>query len=459
MKEAALALLETITFVDFVQIVHYSTDATAHGSKLVRGTTSNKRKLEDFIYGLEAGGSTCGKCGFTKSFDIFQASTTSQSTSGCERIISFLTDGIMNQKNWVDGWMTDKISQLTGPAPHIFTYALGSGAETEIPAKLACKYNGWFTKIEKEDSTALKYAMVRYFEYFARRIPESNSTLIPRWTEFYLDSSGQGEMTTVALPVYHFSDNNTRIFRGVIGIDVLAKDFGTSLDDSALAVRLQQRSSKCIAYDFGLQDDAQVIGNYTSSANTNEGMCVVKPTNPIRSDDGKHIPTGATISKVPDGFCSEDSSWVGIVFLLVLLCCCCACCIIVRAISRRTCNRQVHPRGQQAHQNFAMPQQHMGGPIHYQNQNIRIVTAQEVKQHPPVFMPQQGQISSNQPQPYQVSFVQPQQQSPIMQQQSPIMQQQSPILQQQMFIPLVQQQQQQPVLVGENLNRGAYTQT
>ena len=156
---------------------------------------------------------------------------------------------------------------------------------------------------------------------------------------------------------------------------------------------------------------------------------------------------------------SEDSSWVGIVFLLVLLCCCCACCIIVRAISRRTCNRQVHPRGQQAHQNFAMPQQHMGGPIHYQNQNIRIVTAQEVKQHPPVFMPQQGQISSNQPQPYQVSFVQPQQQSPIMQQQSPIMQQQSPILQQQMFIPLVQQQQQQPVLVGENLNRGAYTQT
>ena len=94
--------------------------------------------------------STCGKCGFTKSFDIFQASTTSQSTSGCERIISFLTDGIMNQKNWVDGWMTDKISQLTGPAPHIFTYALGSGAETEIPAKLACKYNGWFTKIEKK---------------------------------------------------------------------------------------------------------------------------------------------------------------------------------------------------------------------------------------------------------------------------------------------------------------------
>ena len=127
MKEAALALLETITFVDFVQM-KLSTDATAHGSSCVRGTTSNKRKLENFIYGLEAGGSTCGKCGFTKSFDIFQASTTSQSTSGCERIISFLTDGIMNQKNWVDGWMTDKISQLTGPAPHIFTYALGSGA-------------------------------------------------------------------------------------------------------------------------------------------------------------------------------------------------------------------------------------------------------------------------------------------------------------------------------------------
>ena len=45
--------------------------------------------------------------------------------------------------------------------------------------------------------------------------------------------------------------------------------------------RLQQRSSQCIAYDFGLEDDAQVIGNYTSSENINEGMCVVKPTNPM----------------------------------------------------------------------------------------------------------------------------------------------------------------------------------
>eukprot|EP00944_MAST-04C_sp_MAST-4C-sp1_P000394 g394.t1 len=454
MKDAALALLKTITFVDFVQIVHYNTEATAHGSKLVRGTTSNKHKLEKFINGLEAGGSTCGKCGFAKSFDIFQASTSDQSTSGCERIISFLTDGMMNEKNWVDGWMANKVSQLTGPAPHIFTYALGSGASTEIPAKLACKYNGWFTKVEKEDPASLKFAMVRYFEYFARRIPEGNSTLIPRWTEFYLDASGQGKMTTVALPVYHSSGDNTRIFRGVIGIDVLAEDFGTSLDDSALAVRLQQRSSQCIAYDFGLEDDAQVIGNYTSSENINEGMCVVKPTNHA---DSKYIPTGATESKVRDGFCTEDSSWVGLVILLVLFCCCCACFVSAfNAIRKRTCNRQVHPRGQLAQQNHAMHQQHVGGSIYYQNQNVRVVTPQEglqtnmhvfqadhVMQQPPVFMAQQAQISANQPQQqYSGSFVQ----------------QQPPIMQQHMFIPLAQQQQ-QPVLVrAENVNHSAYKQ-
>ena len=57
---------------------------------------------------------------------------------------------------------------------------------------------------------------------------DNNASSIPRWTEFYQDSSGQGKMTTVALPVFS-SLSGRRLFVGVVGIDVLAKDFGGSL--------------------------------------------------------------------------------------------------------------------------------------------------------------------------------------------------------------------------------------
>ena len=119
---------------------------------------------------------------------------------------------------------------------------------------MACENKGWYAKVNDGDAASLKHAMIRYFEYFANKIPAGNATTIPRWTEFYLDSSGQGKMTTVALPVYADDDSGKRIFHGVVGIDVLAADFGASLDDSALAVKLQQRSSQCVSYDFTIPE-------------------------------------------------------------------------------------------------------------------------------------------------------------------------------------------------------------
>ena len=44
-------------------------------STLMRGTSENKKKLMEFIDEVEAGGSTCGKCGIKKAFSIFKAST------------------------------------------------------------------------------------------------------------------------------------------------------------------------------------------------------------------------------------------------------------------------------------------------------------------------------------------------------------------------------------------------
>ena len=50
MVDAAVDLLGTITFLDFVQVVFYSSGAESYGTELIRGTsTANKKLLETYI--------------------------------------------------------------------------------------------------------------------------------------------------------------------------------------------------------------------------------------------------------------------------------------------------------------------------------------------------------------------------------------------------------------------------
>ena len=400
MKEAAIAQLDTITFSDFVQVVRYSDSAISMGTKLIRGTKENKDALKKYIKELKASGTTCGKCGFEKALKIFKDSINDalgdvmQETSGCERIISFLTDGKMNNNDWASNWMDSKLSELGGKKPHVFSYALGSGADTEIPAQLACKNQGWFAKIEDNDPAALKHAMVRYFEYFAGKIPADDSSSIPRWTEFYMDSAGQGKMTTVALPVYA-PFQNKRVFRGVVGIDVIAKDFGASLDDSALARALQKRSGQCVAYNFDLPEDPLLVSKYTSATQGDLGACVIKTTN--AQDSGTFIPTGATIHKVPDGFCSRGGGWIAtnlgwIILAVVILAFCCFLAILFRCWKKRrfkASNKTVHPQQQQVEM-AQLPQQQGQGNYYQQPQQQHQQTINMHQQQQMMMLQQQS---------------------------------------------------------------------
>ena len=330
---------------------------------MVRGTDENKNKLKEYIQEIKAQGSTCGQCGIQRAFEIFRQSQNSdaggaQNSAGCERIISFLTDGKMNDNEWDQwkDWMDDQKTALGNPSPHIFTYALGNGADETIPAQLACENDGWFAKVEDGDPAALKHAMIRYFEYFSDKIPLGNASSTPRWSEFYMDSSGQGKMTTVAVPVYaNDAKTNKRVFHGVVGIDVLAADFGASLDDSVLAVRLQQRSSQCVKYDFTQQGDTS---GKVISPKASEKYCQITP---IKSE-APYIPTGATIEQVYEDHCKENSDGLILAIILPILFCCC-CVVGVMAFRRRAKGRHVHDRnkpiGVQAATNVQMvPQNH-----------------------------------------------------------------------------------------------------
>ena len=302
MKSAAVAQLDTMTFLDYIQVVQYSSRAQSYGMTLLQGTDKNKKKLKEYIMNMGSGGGTNGEYGVKKAFDIFTNSRTG-STSGCTRIISFLTDGEFNTKDWVDDGTLTSMQNSLGDSrkAHIFTYALGSGARTVELLKMSCNNRGWMVKVPDGKPEQLKRAMVGYYEYFANHIV-NNGNVTARWSDFYLDSSGQGVMTTVSLPIFT-PHGSYRKFRGVVGIDVLASDFGKNLDDNSLSFQLKLRSQKCQAFNFNIVNPSASIVDQCNFQRLEPG--------------GTMIPTGATIDSVEKDCLGGDFPWWAILLIVL----------------------------------------------------------------------------------------------------------------------------------------------
>ena len=72
-----------MTFLDYIQVVSYSSDANSQGTRLLQGTDENKQKLKEYIEELTPAGQTNGKKGLNLAFHIFEKSAAK--SSGCLR--------------------------------------------------------------------------------------------------------------------------------------------------------------------------------------------------------------------------------------------------------------------------------------------------------------------------------------------------------------------------------------
>lgn len=80
----------------------------------------------------------------------------------------------------------------------VFTYALGSGAETSVCKQLACENGGLFHVVP--DNGNLGDTMASYYKLFAAGMPMSHRCKV-RWTD-YLDITSDVELLTATMPVY-----------------------------------------------------------------------------------------------------------------------------------------------------------------------------------------------------------------------------------------------------------------
>lgn len=131
----------------------------------------------------------------------------SESVNSLFSSILFLTDGDAE-----DATELVRTRNTADIGAVVFSYTLGSGANTAVPKSIADVTDGIYTHIEDGDENLLT-AMSSYYLYYAYGEDSANRDLVV--TSPYLDFTTGAAMVTMAQPVYYDD-----FFVGVLGIDI-----------------------------------------------------------------------------------------------------------------------------------------------------------------------------------------------------------------------------------------------
>ena len=155
-REAVDRVIDTLWWSDHATIVLYNGGAIPYSRTLRAMTEDAKATMKAWAEAnIIAEGGTNFDAAFETSFDIFASSP---STSACNKVILFMTDGTSTLSY-------DVKAQALDQGVRVMTYALGSQASTAIPKQIACETGGVFSAVGDNDDLAL--AMASYYKVFA----------------------------------------------------------------------------------------------------------------------------------------------------------------------------------------------------------------------------------------------------------------------------------------------------
>jgi len=172
-KKAVKAILDTLSWKDFASIVLFNGYvAGVYSNRLVSVTDANRQRMKDWVdsgsMSWEDGSTNFVDALFQEdaslpgAFGLLSASVAEKQTSMCQKAIMFLTDGEADFSESDYAKAVRKSEELDAV---IFTYALGSGADTSVTKRLACENRGIFYQVA--DNADLGKVMASYYEYFA----------------------------------------------------------------------------------------------------------------------------------------------------------------------------------------------------------------------------------------------------------------------------------------------------
>lgn len=164
-KEAATKVIDTLSSNDYVNVIDFASSAEAYSSRgLVKAdaaVTGKDSAMKSWVDNIRASGSTNFRDAFNTAFDLFRSGD-SERSSGCNKVILFLTDGKP------DDWSEDDFRSVREASAeldvHLLTYALGSGADFDRVKRLACENKGIAQKVEDAQDDRLANAMASYYQ-------------------------------------------------------------------------------------------------------------------------------------------------------------------------------------------------------------------------------------------------------------------------------------------------------
>jgi len=244
LQVAARWVINTLTQFDYVTIVRFTGSAESATSTMVRATPQNKAKLVNYIQTMfVASGSTNMEAGLELAFDLLDEGRERDATSGCTKIVLFLTDGLPDD----DTVSPDVVIQRRNTADvnaRVFTYSLGDDSETKVMKRIACENRGVWQLIKDADGDNLKTIMAGYYTYLAAGVADGEV----RWSDWFEDGEGGGQIAGVCSPVYDRFQENLQGVPVLFGVTCVGvhRDTLENLEGAELEwMDAQARSAMC----------------------------------------------------------------------------------------------------------------------------------------------------------------------------------------------------------------------
>ncbi|KRX09880.1 hypothetical protein PPERSA_05272 [Pseudocohnilembus persalinus] len=149
-KNAALTVVESLTYSDYFQLILFNDDAeTITGENvLIQATIENKAKFTSLIEEIQEKGGTNFEAAFVKAFNIMDEtfddeSSGSDNYKNCLNVILFMTDGKISSGEDNQSLLLNMIATRNSYyKAFIFTYSLGTDADVDLPNQISCENRG-----------------------------------------------------------------------------------------------------------------------------------------------------------------------------------------------------------------------------------------------------------------------------------------------------------------------------
>ena len=196
-RDAAKAVLDTLTETDYATVIVFSSRADAYSTTLVQRPRRTRRLMEAYIdREVLAGGGTDFNAALSKAKEVLN----NGGGTGCNKVVLFMSDGEPEAAPDVDA-LTRDLDAIGNV--RLMTYALGDGAQADVLKSMACENGGVFQAVP--DDGDLAYAMAMYYQVLAPSLAPCQT----RYTE-YTDLVSGKKLLAACTPAYNKSSRRPR---------------------------------------------------------------------------------------------------------------------------------------------------------------------------------------------------------------------------------------------------------